>query len=123
MATNCWPEAPWGGGGGWCPRSRGVPPPPGAKCISRVAIRHFAPLSTDDDLGMGVLLCGNGHGKLRLSLWAFHALLGGGLLAFERGGGGLNTLFDARKGTFILGAVGGGAQEGKEPRSHLRNHH
>ena len=33
MATNCWPKAPRGGGGrgSWCPRTRGVaPPPPGA---------------------------------------------------------------------------------------------
>ena len=52
-----------------------------AGCISRVAIRHLAPLSTDEDLETGVLLCGSGHGRLRLR--AFHALLGGGLLAFE----------------------------------------
>ena len=30
LATNCWPKAPWGGGGSWRPRTRGVaPPPPG----------------------------------------------------------------------------------------------
>ena len=34
-----------------------------AKCIYWVAIRHLAPLSTDEDLGMGVLLYGSGHGR------------------------------------------------------------
>ena len=55
---------------------------------------------------MGILR-GSGHGRLQLSLRAFHALLGGGLLAFEWGGGGLNTLLDSRKCTFNLGAGGG----------------
>ena len=36
---------------------------------------------------MGVLLCGSGHGRLQPGLRAVHALLGGGLLAFEWGGG------------------------------------
>ena len=68
-----------------------------ATCISRVAIRHLAPLSMDEDLGKGVLLYGrSGHARLRLSLRAFHALLGGGLLAFEWGGAGLNTLLNTR---------------------------
>ena len=70
---------------------------------------------------MGVLLHGSGHGRLRLSLWAFHVLLGMGLLAFEWGGGGLNTLFDPWKCTFTLGA--GGTQEGKEAQSRPPNHH
>ena len=38
-----------------------------AGCTSRVAIQHLAPLSTDEDLGTGVLLCGGGHGRLRSS--------------------------------------------------------
>ena len=28
LATNCWPEAPGGGGASWRPETRGVPPPP-----------------------------------------------------------------------------------------------
>ena len=28
LTTNCRPEAPWGGGGSWRPRTRGVAPPP-----------------------------------------------------------------------------------------------
>ena len=40
-----------------------------AKCIFGVGIWHLAPLSTDEDLGTGVLLCGrSGHGRLRLGL-------------------------------------------------------
>ena len=70
-----------------------------ARCISWVAIRHLAPLSTDEDLGTGVLLCGSGHGRLWPGLQAFHALLGGGHLAFEWGGGGLNTLLGCQKCT------------------------
>ena len=58
-----------------------------AGCISGVASCHLASLSTDADLRMGVLTCGKiGHGRLRLGHRAFHALLGGGVLAFERGG-------------------------------------
>ena len=72
-----------------------------------VAIRHLAPFSTDEDLGTGILLYGSGHGRLRPGLRAFHALLGGGLLTFEWGGGGLNTLLHSRKCTFKLGARGG----------------
>ena len=35
LATNCWPEAPGGGGGSWRPRSRGIaPPPPGRRCTA-----------------------------------------------------------------------------------------
>ena len=45
-----------------------------------------------------------GHGRLRPSLRAFHALLRRGLLAFEWGGGGLNTLLDRPQCTFNLGA-------------------
>ena len=83
-----------------------------AGCIFGVAIRHLAPLSKDEDVGAGVLLCGrSGHGRLRLGLWAFHALLGGGILAFEWGG--MNTLVNRQKCTFNLGAREG-AQEGKE---------
>ena len=64
---------------------------------------------------MGVLLCGSGHGRLRLGLRAFHALLGGGLLAFELGGGDLDTLLGRRKCTFSLGAgEGGGGLGGQE---------
>ena len=73
---------------------------------------------------MGVLLCGSGHGRLRPGLRAFHTLLTGGLLAFEWGGGGLNTLLDSRKCTFNLGAGGGGGtQEGQEARSRPPHHH
>ena len=43
----------------------------------------------------------------RPGLRDFHALLGGGLLAFEWGGGGLNTLLNSRQCTFNLGARGG----------------
>ena len=64
-----------------------------AGCIFGGAIWHLELLSTDEDLGTGVLLCGrSGHGRLCLGLWAFHALLAQGILAFERGGCGLNTL-------------------------------
>ena len=39
-------------------------------CIFGIAIRRLAPLSTDEDLGTGVLPCGKrGHGGLRLGLW------------------------------------------------------
>ena len=96
-----------------------------AGCMFGVAIRHFAPLSTDEDLQTGVLLCGwSGHGRLRPRLQAFHTLLRGGILALERGGGGLNTLLclgilafeqggglntllNLRKCTFNWGAGGG----------------
>ena len=62
-----------------------------ARCISQVAIQHLAPLSTDEDLGTGVLVCGRtGHGRLRLGLQAFPALLG--ILDWD--GGGVNTLLD-----------------------------
>ena len=96
-----------------------------ARCICWVAIRHFAPLSTDEDLGTGVLLLGGSvHGRLRPGLRAFHALLGGGLLAFEWGGGGLNTVLLSRKCTFNLGAwVLGGTQEGQKARSRPPHHH
>ena len=87
-----------------------------ARCIFEGAIWHLAPLSTDEALQTGVLLFGtSGHGRLRPRLWAFRALLGGGILAFERGGGGLNTLMSLRKCTLNLGA--GGTQEGKEAQS------
>ena len=85
-----------------------------ARCISWVAIRHLAPLSTDEDLGTGVLLCGSGHGRLQPGLRAFHTLLGGGLLAVEWGAGGLNTLLGCRKCTFNLGAWGEGCLRGQE---------
>ena len=59
-----------------------------------------------------------------LGLRAFHALLGGGILAFEWGGGVLNTLLDPQKCTLNLGAEGGGgAREGKEAQSRPPNHH
>ena len=38
LATNCWPKAPRGGGGGrgsWRPRTRGVAPPPRGPKVSR----------------------------------------------------------------------------------------
>ena len=42
---------------------------------------------------MGVLVYGkSGLGRLHPRLWAVHALLKGGILAFEWVGGGLNTL-------------------------------
>ena len=79
-----------------------------AGCTFGVAVGHIAPLSTNEDLGTGVLLCGkSGHGRLRVGLQAFHTLLRGGILAFEWGGGGLNSLLDPRKCTFNLGARGG----------------
>ena len=69
------------------------------------AIKHLAPLSTDEDLGIDVLLCGRfGHGRLRLDLRAFYALLGGGIFAFEWGGGGLKTLLSLTSCTLNLGA-------------------
>ena len=72
---------------------------------------------------MGVLFYGSGHGRLRPSLRAFHALLSKGLLASEWGGGGLNTLLNSRKSTLNLGAGGGGTQEGMEARSRPPHHH
>ena len=50
----------------------------------------------------------------------FHALLRGGTLAFEWGGGGVNTLLDPQKGTFNLAW---GTQEGKKAQSRPPNHH
>ena len=86
-------------------------------CIFGVAIPHLAPLSMDEDLGMCVLLCvGSGHGRLHLGLWAFQALFGGGILAFEQGVGGLNTLFKLRKCTFNLSGGKGGAPKGKKAK-------
>ena len=76
-----------------------------AKCIFGVAIWHLAPLSMDEDLGTSVLVHGRSdHGRLRLGLRGFHALLGRGILAFEWGGGGVNTLLNPRKCTFNLRA-------------------
>ena len=77
---------------------------------------HPAPCATlqNEDLGTGVLLCRGGHGRLRPGLRAFHALLGGDLLAFEWGGGGNSNL--GAKG-------GGGAQEGKEAQLRPPHHH
>ena len=64
---------------------------------------HLAPLSTNEDLGTRVLLCGrSGDGRLRLSLLAFHALLG----ILEWAGGGMNTPLDPGKCTFNLGSSG-----------------
>ena len=33
LTTKCWPEAPWGGGGSWRPRTHGVAPSRGHKGI------------------------------------------------------------------------------------------
>ena len=76
----------------------------------------------DEDLGTGVPPYGSGHGRLGLSLRAFHSLLGGGLLAFKCGGCGLNTLLDARKCTFSLGALGGGGGLGGQGSSVKLSH-
>ena len=34
-----------------------------ARCVSPVVIRHVAPFSMAEDLGMGVLLCKSRHGR------------------------------------------------------------
>ena len=52
---------------------------------------------------MGVVLDHSDYGKSRLSLQAFHILLGRGLFALEWGGGGMNTLLNPQKRTFNLG--------------------
>ena len=81
-----------------------------AICISRVAIRTLRHSPRMRTLGRVSSSVGR---RLHLSLRAFHALLGGGLLVFERGGGGLNTLLDPQKCTFNLGAEGGGGGSGR----------
>ena len=48
----------------------------------------------------------SGHGRLFPRLWVFQALLRGGMLAFERAWGGLNTLHESRKMHLELGCWG-----------------
>ena len=74
-----------------------------ARCIFGVAIKHLAPLSMDEDLPT----CGTRrHGWLPLGLLAFLASLKGGILAFEHGRVGLNTLVGLGTCTLNLGVRG-----------------